>query len=87
MSSSNAAPPVLHSVFDDYASRIDPSHVPISQETLKMLLFLGGATEDTLLEHLAMHNKMWQDTLDRCGGELPLVGVCTTSLSFYSRKR
>lgn len=76
---------VLHSVFDEYASSIDPNHVPLSQELLRALLFAQGATEDTLLEAMETNNRKWRDMLDRSGGQLHSIGVRDTNFSLSAR--
>lgn len=72
---------MLHSVVDEWATSVDPSHVPESQELLMDFLFETGATEDTLEEVMAAHN---QEMIDRCGGRLQISGVRSASLMHSS---
>lgn len=68
--------PVLRSRYDDYMLSIYPQHEPTNPVALKKLLFLMGATEETLLDYLAIHNKQWDDLIDKMPGrKFPSMGV------------
>ncbi|KAL4071333.1 hypothetical protein V8B97DRAFT_2007299 [Scleroderma yunnanense] len=70
-----ARPVHLRCSYDEHMSRYYPDHQPTPQEHIKAALYAAGATDDTLLEHLEILNKKWDEVLVQVSnGRLPLLG-------------
>ena len=55
----SAGPVHLRCRLDEHISRFYPNHQPTAQEHLRAMLYMHGATEDTLLDYLERYNRGW----------------------------
>ena len=74
----SAGPVHLRCSLDEHISRFYPNHQPTAQEHLRAMLYMHGATEDTLLDYLERYNSGWDRIIASFpNGRIPTLGVRT----------
>lgn len=73
----SAHPAHLRCSFDEGMSRLYPDYPPTPQEHIRSALYAMGATDDTLLEHLEIANKRWDEIFVKNRNGFPTFGVRT----------
>ncbi|KAH7905892.1 hypothetical protein BJ138DRAFT_1130240 [Hygrophoropsis aurantiaca] len=64
----------IHSAYDEHMSRRFPGHQPMSQDGLRHMFSVLGATDDTIHEYIASQNKFWDEMLGP-GGKAKIYGL------------
>ena len=74
----SAGPVHLRCRLDEHISRFYPNHQPTAPEHLRAMLYMLGATEDTLLDYLERYNSGWDRIIASFpNGRIPTLGVRT----------